>query len=167
MQFSHTDWKQKIESPLGELLLIGSDKGLKALLFPKGKMATKYKDEIKSLKQDPNKEILIKTKQQIKEYFKGKREKFDLPLEIEGTAFQKQAWKFLGNIPYGKTRSYKQQAKALGDEKKARAVGNANGLNPLSIIIPCHRVLTTSGKLGGYSGGEGIKERLLALETTI
>ncbi len=104
---------------------------------------------------------------ELEEYFKLNRKNFDLPLDIRGTDFQKRVWQELLKIPYGKTVSYKFIAKQLGDEKLMRAVGRANGANPIPIIIPCHRVINENGSLGGYSGGLDIKEKLLKLEGSI
>lgn len=109
-------------------------------------------------------ELLKETIKQLEEYFEGKRDFFDLPLEPKGTEFQKNVWKALIEIPYGETRSYGEIAKVIGNEKAARAVGMANNKNPIPIIIPCHRVIGANGKLVGYAGGLDIKEKLLELE---
>lgn len=101
---------------------------------------------------------------QIVEYLKGRRQEFDLPLEPRGTDFQKSAWNALLTIPYGEVRSYKQMAEQVGNPKACRAIGLANNRNPIAIVIPCHRVIGTNGKLVGYGGGLDIKEHLLALE---
>jgi methylated-DNA-[protein]-cysteine S-methyltransferase len=101
---------------------------------------------------------------QLDEYFAGRRREFDLPLDPVGTEFQRSAWNVLRTIPYGATMSYGEQAAALGDAKKARAVGSANGRNPLSIVVPCHRVIGTSGKLTGFAGGIEAKRYLLEME---
>ncbi|MDR2868507.1 MAG: methylated-DNA--[protein]-cysteine S-methyltransferase [Bacteroidales bacterium] len=108
--------------------------------------------------------LLEKTKEQLTEYFAGKRTDFDLPLQAVGTIFQKQVWTALQTIPYGETRSYKQIADRIGNPKACRAVGLANNRNPIPIIIPCHRVIASDGKLQGYAGGLEIKERLLGIE---
>src|SRR4030095_12293191 len=100
----------------------------------------------------------------LKEYFSGVRHDFDLPLDIQGTAFQKRVWEQLRRIPYGKTASYRDIARMIGKKTAYRAVGNANGKNPLCIIVPCHRVIAADGSLGGYSGGLKIKTQLLKLE---
>jgi methylated-DNA-[protein]-cysteine S-methyltransferase len=101
---------------------------------------------------------------QLEEYFKAKRLRFDLPLAPAGTPFQQTVWRTLAEIPYGETRSYQQLARSVGRAKAFRAVGSANGKNPLCIIIPCHRVIRASGELGGYAGGLGRKIKLLHLE---
>jgi O-6-methylguanine DNA methyltransferase len=107
---------------------------------------------------------LQKAERQIHDYLRGRRRDFDLPLDIEGTAFQKKVWALLRRIPYGKTRSYKEIAGALGVPKASRAVGAAIGRNPLCLIVPCHRVIGADGGLCGYVGGLPVKRRLLSLE---
>ncbi len=101
---------------------------------------------------------------QLLEYFDGKRKQFDVPYRLNGTEFQKKVWSALCDIPYGETRSYKDIAIAVGNEKASRAVGMANNKNPITIIVPCHRVIGTSGKLVGYAGGLTMKEFLLTME---
>lgn len=108
--------------------------------------------------------LLKEAIKQLEEYFEGKRNFFDLPLNPEGTEFQKKVWNALKEIPFGETRSYGEIAKKIGNEKAARAVGMANNRNPISIIIPCHRVIGANGKLVGYGGGLDIKEKLLEVE---
>jgi methylated-DNA-[protein]-cysteine S-methyltransferase len=102
--------------------------------------------------------------QQVLEYLEGKRSVFDLELDPRGTDFQLRVWNALREIPYGETRSYAQIAKQLGQPRAVRAVGTANGANPLSLVVPCHRVIASGGKLGGYGGGLELKARLLAME---
>ena len=109
--------------------------------------------------------MLLETKKQLQEYFDGTRQKFDLPLSPQGTPFQSQVWQALLKIPYGETRSYQQIASMVGNPKACRAVGSANGKNPIMILIPCHRVITAGGKIGGYAGGLPMKKALLELET--
>lgn len=113
------------------------------------------------LKETP---LIRKTYEQLCEYFDGKRKTFDLPLKIEGTPFQKKVWQALTEIPYGETRTYKEIACAVGNEKACRAVGLANNKNPIGIIVPCHRVVGSNGKLKGYAGGLEAKQFLLDLE---
>lgn len=108
--------------------------------------------------------LLEETEKQLKSYFKGELQKFDLPVKLSGTDFQERVWKALQNIPYGQTRSYKQLAEAIDNKKASRAVGGANNKNPLPIIVPCHRVVGSSGDLVGYGLGLDIKKQLLALE---
>jgi methylated-DNA-[protein]-cysteine S-methyltransferase len=109
-------------------------------------------------------EILEKTRNQLDEYLDGNRKEFDIPLLMVGTDFQKSVWNALLQVPYGATSSYLQIEKAVGNEKAVRAVGSANGANPISIIIPCHRIIGSDGQLVGYGGGLSVKERLLKLE---
>jgi methylated-DNA-[protein]-cysteine S-methyltransferase len=112
----------------------------------------------------PQQPILLETERQLAQYFAGARTQFDLPLEPEGTEFQKKVWQALRAIPFGQTRSYLDVAKAVGSANAARAVGAANGKNPLSIIVPCHRVVGANGALTGFAGGLATKAALLAHE---
>ena len=108
--------------------------------------------------------LIKKTAKQLDEYFNKKRKKFDIPIELDGTAFQKKVWNALLNIPYGETRSYGETAAAIGNSKASRAVGMANNRNPIAIIVPCHRVIGHDGSLTGYGGGLELKQALLDLE---
>ena len=108
--------------------------------------------------------LLLEAKRQLEEYFAGLRASFSLPLNPQGTAFQKKVWQQLEAIPYGQTRTYGQIAAAVGQPTASRAVGGANHNNPIAIVIPCHRVIGANGKLTGYAGGLDIKEKLLRLE---
>ena len=121
---------------------------------------------ISGLIQSKNEQTIIQTKKQLTEYFQNKRKTFDLPLVLNGTEFQIQAWNQLLKIPYATTMCYAEQAEKIGNRNKARAVGMANGLNPISIIIPCHRVIGSNGKLVGFGGGIEKKAYLLNLEKT-
>jgi len=112
-------------------------------------------------------ETIKKVKKQLDEYFLMERKDFDIPLVFVGSEFQKNVWDALLKIPYGETRSYKQQAKIVGDEKAVRAVANANGANAISIIVPCHRIIGSDGKLTGYAGGLNMKKKLLELENNL
>ena len=150
------------KSPLGDLELVASEKGLTAIHF-----LPKKPREISSPVRKKNQKIqetLKQTKQQLREYFAGQRSKFEIPLSPEGTPFQQKAWKQLQKIPYGKTVSYQEQAKRLGNENKCRAVGGANGKNPIPFVIPCHRVVNKNGQLGGFGLGLPMKEWLLYRE---
>lgn len=109
--------------------------------------------------------LFLRAKAQLAEYFSGKRREFDLPLEPLGTEFQKKAWNALREIPYGKTLSYGEQARKIGNPKSARAIGAANGRNPISIFVPCHRVVGSAGDLTGFAGGLETKRFLLELES--
>lgn len=112
-------------------------------------------------------EVLADASAQLTEYFSGRRLKFQLPLELRGTAFQVRVWKQLTQIPFGATRSYGEIAESIGHPAAYRAVGNANGRNNLPVLVPCHRVLATGGKLGGFTGGIGLKKRLLDHEAAV
>lgn len=120
--------------------------------------------EKKEEMEEKNTELLQEVKRQLEEYFSGRLQNFDLPLKPKGTDFQKQVWKALLTIPYGETKSYGDIAKQIGKEKAVRAVGGANHVNPISIVIPCHRVIGKNGNLTGYGGGLEVKEKLLELE---
>lgn len=144
------------DSPLGILEVITSEEAVISAIFIK---AEKQSQEINEKQEEA--EILREAIKQFDEYFKGIRKEFNLKLEIEGTEFQKAAWEALMKIPYGETRSYKEQAVSMGREKAVRAVGNANGKNLISIIIPCHRVIGADKSLTGYTGGIDKKQWLL------
>jgi methylated-DNA-[protein]-cysteine S-methyltransferase len=148
-------------SPIGKLKLVASDKGLVAVLWEKENPGRVRLDE---LLEDPSHPVLCKTERQLEEYFAGKRQSFSLPLDMRGTRFQNQVWEALLAIPFGETRSYGQLANQLGNPKATRAVGAANGRNPIAIVVPCHRVIGFSGKLTGFAGGLEAKAHLLALE---
>lgn len=146
-------------SPLGKITLVASDQALVALYLKNEEMPKK----IGAKKNDTHK-IILKTISQLNEYFAGKRKKFDLPLSPEGTEFQNKAWGALCKIPFGEVWSYGKQAQYLKAKNAQRAVGGANGKNPIPIIIPCHRVVGSTGKLTGFSGGMPMKIFLLKLE---
>ena len=150
---------KQIESPIGTLTLVASDKALMALYV--GDEKSPLKDSATKNDQHP---LLLKTQKQLDEYFKGQRLDFDLPLNPSGTAFQNKAWKALIKIPYGKVWSYGKQAEYLKAPNAQRAVGGANGKNPIPVIIPCHRVIGSTGKLTGFSGGMAMKIFLLKHE---
>jgi methylated-DNA-[protein]-cysteine S-methyltransferase len=151
------NYSKKITSPIGDLFLVATDDALIAL-------DNVSNDLYKKAQKKDNHKILKIAEQQLNEYFKGSRKDFDLPLAPAGTEFQQKAWKALMKIPYGKVWSYGEQATFLKNPKASRAVGGANGKNPLPIIIPCHRVIGSTGKLTGYSGGMKMKVALLKLE---
>ena len=150
-----------IHSPVGDLKLVASDKGLVAVLWQNDKPT---RVRLNELVEDATHPILLDTERELGEYFAGKRKTFSVPLEMRGTSFQKNVWHALLAIPFGETRSYGQLAKQLGNPQAMRAVGAANGRNPISIIVPCHRVIGASGKLTGFAGGLETKAQLLNLE---
>jgi len=141
-----------------KIAVLASSIGIKRIFFNPTKEITELSTATKLRSDDP---YLFGIFNQLKEYFAGTRKEFDIPLDIEGTDFQKKVWNELQKIPYGKTISYKSLSEKLGDVKAIRAVGKANGQNPISIIIPCHRVISANGTLVGYAGGLAIKEKLL------
>jgi methylated-DNA-[protein]-cysteine S-methyltransferase len=149
-----------MDSPVGPLRLIGGDRGLRAILW-----GAEDTSRIASINEadlvEGSTPVLDEAVIQLEEYFAGTRRVFDLALDPPGTPFQQSAWMVLRTIPYGKTISYGQQALQLGDPKKARAVGAANGKNPLSIVVPCHRVVGSTGDLTGFAAGLDIKSWLL------
>lgn len=123
-----------------------------------------YADEKPDLSTDKETTILERAVEQLEEYFQGTRKQFDLPLQLRGTDFQLKVWKTLQTIPYGKTCSYGEIAKKIGNSKASRAVGGANNKNPILIIVPCHRVIGSDGSMVGFGAGIGVKEYLLNLE---
>ena len=149
-------------SPVGKLKLVASDTGLIAILWENDNPRRVRLDD---LVEDNNQKILVETERQLNEYFTGKRNSFSIPLDMRGTAFQKDVWQALLAIPFGKTLSYGEIARKLGRPLASRAVGAANGRNPISIVVPCHRVIGSTGKLTGFAGGLDTKARLLSLET--
>jgi methylated-DNA-[protein]-cysteine S-methyltransferase len=150
-----------MKSPVGKLKLVASHKGLVAILWEN---ENPRRVRLNEMALDEKHPILLKAEKQLSEYFAGKRKEFAIALDARGTPFQKSVWEALLAIPFGETRSYGQLAKQLGNARASRAVGAANGKNPVSIIVPCHRVIGASGKLTGFAGGLPTKEHLLNLE---
>lgn len=146
-----------MECPLGRLQLTANDQGLTAVDFRPPSVSAASASPAAAA-------IVSAARRQLAEYFAGTRRVFDLPLEPSGTPFQREVWAALAEIPYGETTSYGALARRLGRPRAARAVGAANGRNPLAIVLPCHRVIGSNGELTGYAGGLAIKEKLLALE---
>ncbi|MGB2620931.1 MAG: methylated-DNA--[protein]-cysteine S-methyltransferase [Candidatus Acidiferrum sp.] len=148
-----------MKSPVGPLLLVGDERGLRQVHFANGR---RPKSPARDWTEDkaPFREAM----RQLETYFEGKLREFDLPLALEGTEFQKLVWSNLQKIPYGETVSYGQLARRIGSPEAARAVGLANGSNPIPIIIPCHRVIGSNGNLTGFGGGLPVKKKLLELE---
>lgn len=162
---------KRIETPIGTMYAAATAEGICMLEFTDRKMLeTEFKDLAKSLNaiiiqgENPH---FIPLEKELAEYFLGKRTEFTVPLSPVGTDFQKSVWKVLMKIPYGETWNYKKQSEVLGDAKKVRAVANANGMNKISILIPCHRVIGSNGTLTGYGGGIWRKQKLLELEKAI
>jgi methylated-DNA-[protein]-cysteine S-methyltransferase len=150
-----------IPSPVGNLKLIASDEGLVAILWTNDN-AKRVK--VGTLVEHQDHPILRETGRQLQEYFEGRRKSFSLKLALQGTRFQNKVWQALLGIPFGETRSYGQLARQLGNPRATRAVGAANGRNPISIVVPCHRVIGASGKLTGFAGGLETKAHLLDFE---
>ncbi len=150
----------KIASPIGSLYLVASSKGLQGIYWDK------QPDQLlKTLdRARPQEKILDDASKQLAEYFAGKRQCFDIPFDVKGTPFQKRVWEELSKIPFGQTVSYQDVARRIKNPKAMRAVGSANGRNPICIIVPCHRVIAADGTIGGYAGGIDIKQKLLKLE---
>jgi len=152
---------QQISSPVCALVIAASESSLFGLVY--ACHWAHFAKKAFSLKHQPN-PLLTRCQDQLTEYFEGTRCEFDLPYQLNGSPFQRQAWEALAEIPYGETVSYKQQASAINAPNAVRAVGRANGLNPLCIILPCHRVVGSNGSLTGYAGGLAAKQLLLKLE---
>jgi len=158
----------RFPSPIGDLVITASDSGLTGVWFPgKGPVAAARPDD----ERGPASTLLARASEQLAEYFAGTRTTFDLLLDAGGTAFERRVWDALRTIPYGTTLSYSELARRLGDPRATRAVGAANGKNPIPIIVPCHRVIGANGALTGFGGGLDRKRWLLehegALTTTL
>lgn len=148
-------------SPVGVLTLIASDRGVAAILWEN---ENPNRVRQRAGEEDPSHPVLMETERQLKEYFAGERTLFTVTLDFVGTEFQKKVWQALVTIPFGETRSYAEIARQIGHPKAVRAVGAANGKNPVSIIAPCHRVIGSNGKLTGFAGGLEAKAFLLNIE---
>jgi methylated-DNA-[protein]-cysteine S-methyltransferase len=150
-----------VASPVGQLTLAATDRGLIAILWENDKPRRVPLDIVAEDERHP---VLVETERQLREYFAGERTTFSVPLDFAGTDFQKAVWRALLAIPFGQTRSYGEIARGLGSPNSSRAVGAAIGRNPISIVVPCHRVLGATGKLTGFAGGLETKASLLDLE---
>ena len=151
-----------MESPVGDLLLVGHHQAITRIEFHGGRTRSL---PLQDWTETP--EPFADAMAQLQSYFAGKLRSFDLPLDPQGTDFQRSAWTALLDIPYGETRSYSDIARAIGRPKAVRAVGAANGQNPISIVIPCHRVVGSNGDLTGFGGGLDVKQQLLTLEGSL
>ncbi len=154
-------FSKTMPSPVGQLTLIASEKGLAAVLWEND---DPQRVRLGPRQEKPDHPILLETERQLHDYFAGKLTRFSLPLDFSGTPFQEKVWEALTAIPFGQTRSYSEIAMQIGHPKAVRAVGTANGRNPISIIAACHRVIGRNGKLTGFAGGLDAKAALLALE---
>lgn len=168
MQIIH---QKTIQTPLGEMIACAVDQGICLLEFTDRRNMEK---QFKSLSKVLNAEVVEKEhihfeqlEKELEEYFEGNRTYFEVPLFTTGTEFQEKVWQLLREIPMGETRTYKQQSEFLGNPKAIRAVGTANGINKIAILIPCHRVIGSNGELVGYAGGIWRKQKLLELEKAI
>lgn len=150
-----------LQTPVGPLLIVGDHEAVRRIEFPESGEARRPEPDWVETLSGPVGEAA----RQLREYFSGTRTVFDLPLAPEGTAFQRSVWRVLEGIPFGETISYAELARRVGNPKASRAVGAANGANPIPIVIPCHRVIGSNGKLTGFGGGLPMKEALLSLET--
>jgi methylated-DNA-[protein]-cysteine S-methyltransferase len=154
-------FRSTIDTPVGALSLVATDHALVALVWRTSSLS---RVSFEDAAENPEHPVLGETTRQLREYFAATRREFDLPLEFRGTDFQRRVWAALLEIPYGETRTYGQIAEQLGNPAAVRAVGAANGRNPISIIAPCHRVIGMSGDLTGFGGGLDAKAFLLSLE---
>jgi len=152
-----------ITSPVGALKLVASQRGLSAILWENDKPR---RVRLGELIVSPDHPVLLQAERELTEYFAGERTSFSLPLDPAGSEFQKAVWEALSTIPYGQTRSYGELARQIGNPKASRAVGAANGKNPLSIVVPCHRAIGADGSLTGFAGGLEVKRYLLSLEAS-
>jgi methylated-DNA-[protein]-cysteine S-methyltransferase len=150
-----------VDSPVGKLTLGASNTGLAAVLWDNDRPQVVSLTRAAESHEHP---VLVETARQLEEYFAMARKSFDLPLDFGGTEFQRKVWNALLTIPYGETRSYGQIARQIGHPDAVRAVGAANGKNPISIVVPCHRVIGSTGSLTGFGGGLSAKAQLLELE---
>ena len=150
-----------VDSPIGRLKLVARDQRLAAILWEHERDG---RVRLGPMTEAPDNAALVETARQLEEYFRGERSHFDLELDFAGTAFQRKVWAALLTIPFGQTRSYGEIAEQIGHAKAARAVGAANGRNPIAIIAPCHRVIGASGDLTGFAGGLHAKQTLLSIE---
>jgi O-6-methylguanine DNA methyltransferase len=152
---------KRMQSPVGTLTLVATDRGLAAILWENDRPR---RVRLNLEAEQASHPVLVEAERQLTEYFAGRRKQFALKLDVAGTPFQRQVWNALLTIPFGETRSYRQIATQIGNPRAVRAVGAANGRNPVSIVAPCHRVVGSSGALTGFAGGLEVKARLLALE---
>jgi len=163
---NETHFSTVMPSPVGDLTIVATDRGLRAILWPGDDDA---RVALPETTPDPRRDhpVLAATVAQLGEYFAGARTTFDLPLDLRGTDFQVASWRALAEIPFGATTTYGDQARRLGRPAAARAVGAATGRNPVSIVLPCHRVVGSDGSLTGFAGGLDTKAWLLGHEGAI
>ena len=152
---------KRMPSPVGTLTLVATDEGLAAILWENDRP---LRVRLNLEAEENGHPVLVETERQLEEYFAGRRKQFALKMDVSGTPFQRKVWNALLTIPFGETRSYREIAEQIGNPRAMRAVGAANGRNPLSIVAPCHRVVGSTGALTGFAGGLEIKAQLLAFE---
>lgn len=152
---------KRVRSPVGRLTLVATDRGLAAILWEDDRPG---RVRLNLQAEEPDHPVLVEAERQLEQYFAGRRTRFELPLDLSGTPFQRKVWHALLTIPFGETRSYAQIARQVGSPRAARAVGAAVGRNPVSVVAPCHRVVGSTGALTGFAGGLEAKSHLLALE---
>ena len=153
---------KRMSSPVGTLTLVATDQGLAAILWENDRP---HRVRLNLAAEQNGHPVLVEAERQLAEYFAGRRKQFALKMDVSGTPFQRKVWNALLTIPFGETRSYRQIAEQIGNPRAVRAVGAANGRNPLSIVAPCHRVVGSTGTLTGFAGGLDVKARLLAFES--
>jgi methylated-DNA-[protein]-cysteine S-methyltransferase len=158
-------FRGRMDSPVGVLTLVAEDGGLAAVLWDRDFAPGGAGVRFEGATDGDRHPVIVRAKRQLVEYFAGRRTEFDVPLALHGTSFQLEVWRRLLDIPYGETVSYQEQARRVGDVRKTRAVAAANGRNPISIIVPCHRVIGKNGDLTGFGGGLARKRLLLDLES--
>jgi methylated-DNA-[protein]-cysteine S-methyltransferase len=154
-----------VTAPFGDVTVVASDLGVRYVMFSEDAHPKPLSNI--DIHVDPGHPVVKSTLDQLGEYFNGARTAFDVPLDLHGTDFQVATWKSLSDIPYGKTISYGEQAASIGRPKAVRAVGGANGRNPIAIVLPCHRVIGANGSLTGFGGGIAVKQWLLQHERSV
>ena len=157
--------RARLHVPFGELTVVASDKGVRYISFENDAHPKSYQNM--SVMDDASHPVVARTVQQLNEYLQGTRTSFDLPLDVRGTEFQVHAWNALAKVPYGTTASYKQQAASIGRPTATRAIGAANGRNPVVVVLPCHRIVGADGSLTGFGGGLPVKKWLLDHEASV
>jgi methylated-DNA-[protein]-cysteine S-methyltransferase len=157
--------RARLQVPFGELTVVASDKGVRYITFENDAHPKSYQNM--SVIDDASHPVVARTVAQLHEYIKGTRRTFDVPLDLVGTEFQVQAWNALAKVPYGTTASYTQQAASIGRPKATRAIGAANGRNPVVVVLPCHRIVGADGSLTGFGGGLHVKKWLLDHEANV
>ena len=157
--------RARLQVPFGELTVVASDKGVRYITFENDAHPKSYQNM--SVIDDASHPVVARTVAQLHEYIKGTRRTFDVPLDLVGTEFQVQAWSALAKVPYGTTASYAQQAASIGRPKATRAIGAANGRNPVVVVLPCHRIVGADGSLTGFGGGLPVKKWLLDHEANV